>query len=238
MAQAGNVVLGRFDEPIRMYKAPPAHALTEHFYETDPQRGFARGFAVQTVGPLPVAFAKQMMTAKGAWGWGMRRLMMDYNHWAALGLLGEILPHAGNRVTLAGEKDQFGLPVAKVTFSLYDNDKKLIEYGKQKVMDIMWAAGAKEVVQEARYAHLVGAARMGRDPGKSVSKAIGSQAELFVDANGAYTRKQALSQGHRFAEIGVAWFEEPVSSDDLDGLRLIRDSGAPGMNIAAGRVRI
>jgi choline dehydrogenase-like flavoprotein len=183
MAQAGNVVLGRFDELIRMYKAPPAHALTEHFYETDPQRGFARGFAVQTVGPLPVAFAKQMITAKGAWGWGLRRLMMDYNHWAAFGLLGEILPHADNRVTLADEKDRFGLPVAKVTFKLYDNDKKLIEYGKQKVMDIMWAAGAKEVVQEARYAHLVGAARMGRDPGQSVTDQFGRTheiANLFV----------------------------------------------------------
>ncbi|MEO6913563.1 MAG: GMC family oxidoreductase N-terminal domain-containing protein, partial [Candidatus Baltobacteraceae bacterium] len=66
MAQAGNVVLGRFDEPVRMYKAPPAHALTEAFYETDPTRDFARGFAIQTVGPLPIAFSKQMMVAKGA----------------------------------------------------------------------------------------------------------------------------------------------------------------------------
>jgi choline dehydrogenase-like flavoprotein len=89
MAQAGNVILGRFDESVRMYKAPPAHALTEEFYETDPQRGFARGFAIQTVGPLPIAFAKQMMAARGSWGWGMRRIMMDYNHWSAFGLLGE-----------------------------------------------------------------------------------------------------------------------------------------------------
>ena len=66
MAQAGNVVLGYFDDLIRMYKAPPAHAMTEEFYETDPSRDFARGFAIQTVGPLPIAFAKQMMTAKGA----------------------------------------------------------------------------------------------------------------------------------------------------------------------------
>ena len=92
MAQAGNVIMGRFDEPVRMYKAPPAHALTEEFYETDPARGFARGFAIQTVGPLPIAFAKQMMVAKGAWGWGLRKVMMDYNHWAAFGFLGEILP--------------------------------------------------------------------------------------------------------------------------------------------------
>ncbi len=176
MAQAGNVILGRFDELVRMYKAPPAHALTEEFYETDPKRGFARGFAVQTVGPLPIAFAKQMMAAKGQWGWGLRRTMMDYNHWCSLGLRGEILPWEDNRVELAsgpGEKDRFGLPVAKVTFSLHDNDKKMIEYGKKKVMEIMWAAGATEVVQESRYAHLVGAARMSATPETGVCDKFG-----------------------------------------------------------------
>ena len=124
MAQAGNVILGRFEELVRMYKAPPAHALTEEFYETDPKRDFARGFAVQTVGPLPIAFAKQMMASRGNWGWGMRRAMMDYNHWSALGLLGEILPWRENRVTLSKEVDRFGLPVAHVNFELHDNDKK------------------------------------------------------------------------------------------------------------------
>jgi choline dehydrogenase-like flavoprotein len=183
MAQAGNVILGYFDEIIRMYKAPPAGALTEEFYETDPKRGFARGFAIQTVGPLPIAFAKQMMSAQGAWGWGLRRVMMDYNHWATLGLLGEILPHPANRVELAEETDQFGIPVAKVTFSLHDNDKKLIAFGKNKVMEVMSAAGAKEVVQEARYAHLVGAARMGADPASSVVDRYGRThdiANLFI----------------------------------------------------------
>ncbi len=168
MAQAGNVVMGYFDELVRMYKAPPAIALTEEFYETDPRRGFARGFAIQTVGPLPIAFAKQMMSAQGAWGWGLRRIMMDYNRWAALGLLGELLPQADNRVQLADETDQYGIPVAKVTFSLHENDRKLIEFGKNKVIEVMKAAGAEEVVQEARYAHLVGAARMGNDPATSV----------------------------------------------------------------------
>ncbi len=183
MAQAGNVILGRFPDLIRMYKAPPAHALTEEFYETDWKRGFVRGFAIQTVGPLPIAFAKQMMMAKGAWGWGMRRVMMDYNHWAALGLLGEILPWEDNRVQIAEEKDQFGIPVAKVNFDLYENDKRLIEYGKKTVMDVMRAAGAEEVVQESRYAHLVGAARMGKDPGTSVVDKFGRAhdvANLFV----------------------------------------------------------
>lgn len=173
MVQAGNVVMGRFDDPIRMYKAPPANALTEEFYETDPQRDFARGFAIQTVGPLPIAFAKQMMVAKGAWGWGLRKVMMDYNHWAAFGLLGEILPWEDNRVQLADATDTHGERVAKVTFNLHDNDKKLIKFGLNKVLEVMRAAGATEVEQEPRYAHLVGGARMGADPRTSVVNSFG-----------------------------------------------------------------
>src|SRR5579863_405345 len=173
MVQIGNVVLGRFPDLVRMYKAPPANALTEEFYETNPKNDFVRGFAIQTVGPLPIAFAKQMMVAKGAWGWGMRRVMMDYNHWAALGVLGEILPWADNRVQIAEEKDTFGIPVAKVTFSMKDNDKKIAKAGVAKATEIMYAAGAEEVVQEARYAHLVGGARMGMDPATSVTDSFG-----------------------------------------------------------------
>lgn len=178
MAQAGNVVLGRFPDLVRMYKGPPANSLTEEFYETDPKRDFVRGFAIQTVGPLPIAFAKQMIAAKGAWGWELRRAMMDYNHWSALGVLGEILPWEENRVGLAEEKDRYGLPVAKITFSLRDNDKKMIAFGHKTTEEVMWAAGAEEVVQEARYAHLVGAARMGSDPRTSVVDGFGRSHDI------------------------------------------------------------
>jgi L-alanine-DL-glutamate epimerase-like enolase superfamily enzyme len=66
-------------------------------------------------------------------------------------------------------------------------------------------------------------------------EAIGEKAELFVDANGAYSRKQALGFAEQFAvQCNVSWFEEPVSSDDLDGLRLLRDRAPAGMDIAAG----
>ena len=67
-----------------------------------------------------------------------------------------------------------------------------------------------------------------------VRKAIGEKPQLYVDANGAYSRKQALAQAVYFSSFGVTWFEEPVSSDDLDGLRLVRDRGPSGMDIAAG----
>lgn len=64
-------------------------------------------------------------------------------------------------------------------------------------------------------------------------EAIGS-AELYVDANGAYDRKQALSFAQRFKDYGVTWFEEPVTSDDLPGLRLLTQRAPAGMDIAAG----
>jgi L-alanine-DL-glutamate epimerase-like enolase superfamily enzyme len=68
---------------------------------------------------------------------------------------------------------------------------------------------------------------------RAARRAIGA-AGLFVDANGAYDRKQALAFADRFAGLGVSWFEEPVSSDDLEGLRLVRDRAPAGMDIAAG----
>ncbi len=82
--------------------------------------------------------------------------------------------------------------------------------------------------------------KIGRHPAEDPSRvraareAIGPDTELFVDANGAYTRKQALAMAERFAGYGVTWFEEPVPSDDLEGLRLMRDRAPAGMEIAAG----
>jgi L-alanine-DL-glutamate epimerase-like enolase superfamily enzyme len=82
--------------------------------------------------------------------------------------------------------------------------------------------------------------KVGRDPRvdpqrvRAVREAIGPEAELFVDANGAYSRTQALAMAQEFSAAGVTWFEEPVSSNDLDGLRLLRDRAPAGMDIAAG----
>jgi L-alanine-DL-glutamate epimerase-like enolase superfamily enzyme len=82
--------------------------------------------------------------------------------------------------------------------------------------------------------------KIGRDAKRDVHrvqvarKAIGEEPELYVDANGAYSRKLALAQADVFRDFNVRWFEEPVSSDDLEGLRLIRDRAPVGMDIAAG----
>ena len=65
-------------------------------------------------------------------------------------------------------------------------------------------------------------------------EAIGPSTNLFVDANGAYDTRQAIAFAEKFKELSVVWFEEPVSSDNLDGLRRVRDSAPVGMEIAAG----
>ncbi len=81
--------------------------------------------------------------------------------------------------------------------------------------------------------------KVGREPDRDVARArvarraIGS-ASLFVDANGAYSRSQALEMADAFRDVGVTWFEEPVSSDDLEGLHALRDRAPPRMDIAAG----
>jgi L-alanine-DL-glutamate epimerase-like enolase superfamily enzyme len=64
--------------------------------------------------------------------------------------------------------------------------------------------------------------------------AVGNGVELMVDANGACDTASAVRLAQAFAEHGVAWFEEPVSSDDVAGLRLVRSRMPAGMAVAAG----
>ncbi len=77
--------------------------------------------------------------------------------------------------------------------------------------------------------------RPARDPHRvAVAKRAIGDATLFVDANGAYGPKHALKMANAFTEQNVAWFEEPVSSDDLAGLVMVRQHAPAGMEIAAG----
>ena len=167
MVQGAPQVAARFPVPLRQYKAPPPEISSEQFYETDESRGFARGFSIQTVGPLPIAWAEHVL-ADGHWGHALREYMRDYNHWTTLGILSELLPQAGNRVTLADEQDEHGMPVARFDYSRCENDKANIAYGTRVLERIWEAAGAQDTLMIDRTAHLVGGCRMGTRPEDSV----------------------------------------------------------------------
>lgn len=82
--------------------------------------------------------------------------------------------------------------------------------------------------------------KIGRDRERDLDRVIyareevGIGTQLFVDANGAYSRKEAVHIAQDLAELDVKWFEEPVSSDDLEGLHLLCVRGPAGMDISAG----
>jgi choline dehydrogenase-like flavoprotein len=168
MAQAGPVIWGAFDEPVRQYKAPPACACTEEFYETDQRNDFVRGYALQTVAPLPIAMA-HVLSSDGTFGADLLAAMRDYNHYAAVGVLGEILPDARNHVSIhPTARDALGIPAPYVHFNLFENDERMMRAGIARAQAVLQAAGARSTQYVRRYAHLVGTCRMGAAPGDSV----------------------------------------------------------------------
>ena len=144
MVQGAPQTAGRFDEEVRMYKAPPPEVSSEEFYETDPTKPYRRGFSIQNVSPLPITYAEHV-AAQGHWGEVLREYMRDYVHWATLGALCEFLPRYDNarhpgraRPTATGCRWPTS-PTAKC-----DNDRQLDEGrpgGPWKT--ILQAAGAE-----------------------------------------------------------------------------------------------
>jgi L-alanine-DL-glutamate epimerase-like enolase superfamily enzyme len=161
--------------------------------------------------------------------------------------------HMGRRVRNVGRPGMASCAIAAVDTALWDLKARLLELplatllGRVRDAVPLYGSGGFTSYSDAELEEQLVAwadagfervkMKVGRQPRRDVDRvriargAIGD-AELFVDANGAYERKQALRFAHAFVEHGVTYFEEPVSSDDLDGLRLLRD-GAP-QAIAAG----
>jgi len=108
-------------------------------------------------------------------------------------------------------------------FTCYDSQtlqRQLAGWGEQGIAMVKIKVGARPEHDLARV--------------REVRAAIGERTELFVDANGAHSVKRALRQAEEFSRFGVSWFEEPVSSDNLDGLRFVREHAPVGMEVAAG----
>ncbi|MFP5229165.1 MAG: enolase C-terminal domain-like protein [Acidobacteriota bacterium] len=105
-------------------------------------------------------------------------------------------------------------------------------YNQKQLTDQLsgWAA------EGCRFVKMKVGANPSADPQRvrEARAAIGTGVSLFVDANGAFSTRQAIAMADQFAEFGVRWFEEPVSSDDLTDLRRVRDRAPDAMEIAAG----
>jgi choline dehydrogenase-like flavoprotein len=171
MVQSNQAVWGVMEDEIRWYKGPPSLALTEHWNYTDEGKDFFGGYAYMSQGPLPMAWAGTQ-ASRGLWGEALIREMEKYNHQVGLKIVGETLPQERNRVTLADTKDQYGLPVARVTFSYCDNDRRLIDHAVRFMTEALRVADAREIwVEMSDTAHLHGTARMGDDPRTSVVNA-------------------------------------------------------------------
>jgi len=216
MTHSSHDVYAKFEEEVRLYKGTPVLATTQEFYETDRSRGFARGYSLHAHGTRPLAFAQGIVKTgqSPVWGTPLRETMLDYNFYGRATLVGEVLPQEHNCVTLSGEKDAFGLPRAKVSFSYGENDIKLIEHAVSSMESILQAAGGTPEFVVPDTAHLMGGCRMGNDPSRSVTNSFGQthdipnlfvcDASLFVTSSGVNPTNTVMALAARTADYIVS----------------------------------
>jgi len=171
MTQSNQAVYGEMDEMVRWNKAPPSLAITEHWNYED-RKDFFGGYIHMSQGPLPVEWSSVLTGSLGLWGQPLLDAMDKYNHMVGLKMVGEMLPQERNQVTLTDLKDQYGLPIPRITYSMCDNDKAMVAHALDFMQQQLEAAGAKSVFRQTDDTnHLAGTARMGDDPRKSVVNA-------------------------------------------------------------------
>jgi choline dehydrogenase-like flavoprotein len=171
------MVMGLFDEPLDGYQGPTGCGLMSHeFYETDRARGFVRGFSFELLrGFGPVTTALWGLTSgRVSWGPDHHRGFGEViDRMAGLIAICEDLPEEHNRVVLDPDlTDGHGIPAPKIEYRLSDNSRRILDFGVERGKQALMAAGARSTFVEAplRIAgwHLMGTARMGRDPARSV----------------------------------------------------------------------
>jgi choline dehydrogenase-like flavoprotein len=171
------MVVGGFPERLDGYKGPTGCGLmSQEFYETDLSRGFVRGYSFESVrgmGPMSTALWA-MGAGRLPWGAGHHEAFAStFGRTAGLLAICEDLPEAHNRVTLSDSlADAHGIPAPKVEYTLSENSQRMLAHGVARAQEALAAAGAVQTWVESplRVAgwHLMGTARMGTDPARSV----------------------------------------------------------------------
>ena len=175
------VVVGYVDEEVDGGRGPLLCMWSKQFYETDPTRDFVRGYTLQFgrgLGPVTEAIGS-MEHGRLPWGADHHRAFRGLvNHRLNIGVATEDLPEEHNRVTLDPVlTDSHGIPAAKIDYTVSENTRRMMEHGIARASEILAAAGA-HTISTSRTAlnspgHLLGTARMGNDPARSVVNAWG-----------------------------------------------------------------
>jgi choline dehydrogenase-like flavoprotein len=171
------MVTGVFDEPLEGYKGPTGCCIvSQEFYETDPARGFLRGYSFEMLrgmGPVSTALWG-MSTGRLPWGPGHHDAYVKiFDRTAGMVVICEDLPEPHNRVTLDPELvDGDGIPAPKIEYRLSENSTRMLEHAVARGTEVLEAAGARQTAAEAPLTpagwHLMGTARMGPSPDSSV----------------------------------------------------------------------
>ncbi len=205
-------VYGKFQEEIRLYKGTPVLATTQEFYNPSDAHDFARGYTLHAHGARPLEFIHGISKAENGpiWGQKLREIGLDYNFFGRVTMVGEVLSNPENTVTLADEKDEHGLPRAKVTFSYGPNDRKLIQHAVKSMKSIIEGAGGTPEYVVSDTAHLMGGCRMGNDADQSVVNSYGQthdiknlfvcDASMFVTSGGGNPTNTVMALASRTAD--------------------------------------
>jgi choline dehydrogenase-like flavoprotein len=108
------------------------------------------------------------------WGAGHHQAFAElFDRTAGMVVISEDLPDPDNCVTLDPElTDSDGIPAPKINYRLSENSSKMLEHAVARGTEVLAAAGARKTIVESplRVAgwHLMGTARMGTDPDRSV----------------------------------------------------------------------
>jgi choline dehydrogenase-like flavoprotein len=174
-------IQGVFDARLDAWRGPHICIWSQEFYETDRARGFVRGYTYQFGrGRGPVSTASWgMATGRIPWGLGHHDAYRNlFEHTAGTLAICEDLPEPHNTVTLDPTlKDSHGIPAPKIDYALGDNSRRMLAHAVARGTEVLRAAGAHDVAVESPMAvagwHLMGTARMGNDPARSVVNAWG-----------------------------------------------------------------
>ena len=177
MAHVATQVWGTFPEEMRMNKGFPASLISEDTLRPK-DADFAAGYLTQSLGVVPVTFARQVARGRGLWGQGLVDYLDRYNHFAGVGANGDCLPYPGNFLELSEETDALGIPKPRINFSYGENEQRMSAHAA-KLMTAAWqAAGATDIWTFERSAHTIGTCRMGTSPADSVVDPWGRSHDL------------------------------------------------------------